>query len=283
MFFATYKNTFKTLLRSWTFWIAFAALAVITVPTAWERPIYAEGFEHLAPTTLSFFEYNQHVGNLIASSFLVYALPVFAVISTVLVLNRDHGDQFFEIEKAAGAKPVTYLAGRLCAILTLQIAVVFLWGSLLLHAYVIGWGGVEELSFGAYLVNVTVQMLRWTLACVLPCMLFYVGLTYMIGSIAKSGLVAAFGGFGYVLLYMVMLMFRVTLVYVKGYKAAILYYDYLCHLPGKLNDYLFFYEVNSIWAGDVSFGKAAICVAFLVGCFAVFTAVSYLRIRKREV
>lgn len=212
----------------------------------------------------------------------MYALPVFAVISTVLVLNRDYGDQFFEIEKAAGSRPVSYLAGRLCAILTLQIAVVFLWGSLLLHAYVIGWGGVDELSLGAYLLDSTLQMLHWTLACVLPCMLFYVGLTYMIGTIAKSGLIAAFGGFGYVLLYMVMLLFRVSLVYVKGNKAAILYYDYLCHIPGKLNDYLFFYEVNSMWAGDTSLGKALLCIAFLAGCFVVFAVVSYLCIYKRK-
>lgn len=283
MFRATFRNTLITILRSALFWIAFAALAVITMPTVWERPIYAEGFEHLAPTTLSFVEYNQHIGNVIASSFLVYALPVFSVILTVLVLNRDYGDQFFEIEKAAGAKPIGYIAGRLSAIITLQIAVVFLWGSFLLHAYVIGWGGVDELSFWAYLLNSTVQMLRWTLACVLPCMLFYVGLTYVIGTISQSGLVAAFGGFGYVILYMIMLMFQVKLTYIKGNKAAILYYDYLCHIPGKLKNYLFFYEVKSMWADDTSLGKAALCVAFLAVCFVIFAEVSYRRIRKREI
>lgn len=280
MFFAIYKNTLKTLLRSWSFWIAFAALAVVTLPTVWYRPIMAEGFEHLAPTTLSFWNYNLHISNLVTAYFLGYALPIFAVISTVLVLNRDYGDSFYEIEKAAGAKPACYLAGRLCAILSVQMALVLGWGGLLLHAHVIGWGGVENLSLGAYLVNSTVQMLRYTFACVLPCMGFYIGLTYMVGTLAKSGLIASFGGFGYVILYRVLRMFRVELVYVKGYRAAILYYEYLCHMPEKLFYYLLYYETGGMESAP--FGKAAICVAFLVGCFAVFSVMSYLRVRKRE-
>lgn len=284
MFYAVFRNTVKSLLRSWIFWIAFMVFAVVALPSVWERPEVAAGHEYLLPTSLSIRLYYQHVGNLFQASFLSYALPVFTVISTVLVLNRDYGDQFFEIEKAADIKPMPYLMGRLSAVISLQMLVVLVLSGLLLHAYVIGWGGVEEMPLGTYLLDSTTQVVRWMIAAVLPCILFCVGLTFMIGSIFRSGFAAALGGFGNVILYLALRLYYVPLVMQKGFLLAKVYFHYLSYRPNMLTDYLVTFE----FGGDglivrTSLGEALICIGLLGSFFAIFSVVSYWRIRKREV
>ena len=283
MFYAIFRNTVKTLLRSWIFWITFIILLAVTLPSVWERPEVAAGYEYLLPTSLSFQLYCQHVGNLFQASFLSYALPVFAVISTVLVLNRDYGDQFFEIEKAADISPAQYLIGRLSAIISLQLLVVLVLSGLLLHAYVIGWGGVDGMSFGAYLIDSTLRICRWTVAAALPCILICVGLTYFIGVLFRSGLVATIGGLGYVIFYNAMMMYYVPLVLVKGFEPAKIYVHYLSYRPKMLIEYLF--TIESGGGGILvrtSLGEALLCIGILVAFFVVFTAVSYWRVRRRE-
>lgn len=284
MFCSTFRNTVKTLARSWVFWIAFCVLAIVTVPTVWERPVYAEGLEQFAPTALGIWEYYQHTGNLFNASFLKYALPVFAVISVVLVLNRDYGDQFYEIEKAAGVKPAEYLAGRLCAVVSVQTAIVLLWSTLLLHAYVIGCGGVDGMSLGAYLIDSAVRICRWTIAASLPCILVCVGLTYFIGALFRSGLVASIGGLGYVIFHNAMMLYYVPLVLTKGFKPAKIYFHYLSYRPNKLIEYLF--TVESGGGGilvQTSLGEALLCIGFLVGLCLLCSIVSYFLLRRREI
>lgn len=283
MFRVTYKNTLKTLLRSWTFWIALAVYLLILVSTNF-GPQYAEGNE---PEVLSLWEYNQYINNLIYMH-LTYALPIFAVISTVLVLNRDYGDQFFEIEKAAGYRQSGYFFGRLSAIVTLQLAVLLLECVVRLHVFVAGRGGVEGLSFGAYLADSAFRLLYTVFGGALPCLLFYVGLTYMVGSLFRNGVAAATAGFGYTLLFFVLLMFKVVLTRIHQIEAAILYFDYFCHMPDKLRDYLHFWNIEGgqeymmMFGFETTLGSAALCIAILCGFFAIFTAVSWLRLRKRE-
>lgn len=93
MFFAIYKNMIKNLFRSVTFWLFLLLFAFIMVRYGLsDYKVYAPGF---APTTLSFDKYTGFVGNLVNTGMLSYATPVFAVIATVLLLNRDYDDQFF--------------------------------------------------------------------------------------------------------------------------------------------------------------------------------------------
>ena len=98
MFLTTYKNTLKNLIRSTTFWLLVAVLAIVVIQGV------NEGF-YLVDTepdfVLTYQMYIQSIINSLASKLLMYALPIFAVITVVLVLNRDYGDKFFEIEKAA--------------------------------------------------------------------------------------------------------------------------------------------------------------------------------------
>lgn len=284
MFLSTYKNTIKTILRSILFWIAFAALIVIAAPSVSGFVSYTTGYE---PTSLSVSSYQQHLHNIFVSSFLTYALPIFAVIVTVLVLNRDYGDQFYEIEKAAGVKPLQYLLGRVCAILSILLVVQAVSADVLLHIYVASWGGVEGMTLGAYLVNSMLRLFMLVFGLSLPCVLFYVGLTYMIGALFHSGIFGAIGGFGYVLLYRVLLNFKVLLIFEKRNAVAKVYFEYLCHLPEKLGNYLYGVDTENeqifMEMMDTSLRKATACIAFLIGCFVVFSAVSFWRVRKREV
>lgn len=309
MFFSTYKSTLKTLLRSRAFWIAVIAFVIVTVPVAWSRRVaiqIPEAVEqYVFPTwtqeqideyleglySLSKDEYLSMANALIFGTFLYYALPVFAVISTVLVLNRDYGDSFFEIEKAAGVKSGRYLFGRLCGIVSLTAAVTFVWGLLLLHVQVISWGGVVGMSPGTYLLDSTFRMLRTTISGALPCVLFFVGLTYLLGALFKSGLAAAIGGFGYVAAAYLMFYFKNTLIYQKGYRWALDYFAYFTHVPEKLQYYLLIFridgepepeELGALFWANTSFSKALFCIAFMVGCSAIFTAISYWRVRRRE-
>lgn len=285
MFFVTYKNTIKMLFRSWTFWLALGAVALIAVVN---RPVvtFAEGYK---PDSLSLSLYNQQVNNYICATFLQYALPIFTVITTVLVLNRDYGDQFFEIEKAAGVRLPHYFFGRLTAIVTVQLVFLFLAGSVLLHVFVAGWGGVEGLSFGAYLADSTFRLLYTILGGALPCVLFYVGLTYMVGTLLRSGIAAAVTGFVYIILFLVLEMFKMMLTRVQNVKVVELYFSYSCHIPDKLKYFLFFWNIDGGWEQMTmrpyytSLGKAALSFAILMGLFAVFAAISYWRVYKREV
>ena len=280
MFRATYKNTVKTILRSGLFWISLVALIVITAPSVFGFVTYVAGHE---PPFLSVLDYQQHLHNLISGSFLTYAMPLLTVIVTVLVLNRDYGDQFYEIEKAASVKSFQYMLGRVCAILSVLLIVQAVFADVLLHIYVASWGGVEGMTAGTYLVNSTLRLLMLVFGLSLPCMLFYVGLTYMIGALFHSGIVAAFGGFGYVILYRALLIFKAYLVYTKDNTTVKFYFEYLSHIPDKLSNYLFRLGTEIDQTMDTSLGEATICLCILAGFFAVFSAVSYLRIRKREV
>lgn len=309
MFFSTYKNTLKTLLRSRAFWIAVIAFIIVTVPFAWSRQAeiqIPEAVEqYVFPTwtqeqideyleglySLSKEEYLSRSNALIFGTFMYYALPVFAVISTVLVLNRDYGDSFFEIEKAAGIKSGRYLFGRLCGIVSLIAAVTYVWGLFLLHVYVISWGGVVGMPPGTYLLDSTFRLLRMTVSGALPCMLFFVGLTYLLGTLFKSGLAAALGGFGYVAGAYLMFYFKNTLIYQKGYRWALDYFAYFTHVPEKLQYYLLIFhidgtpdpeELDALFWANTSFFKALFCIAFMVGCSVIFAAISYWRVRKRE-
>lgn len=285
MFFATYKNTVKTLFRSWAFWLAWGVVALIAFVN---QPIvtFVEGYK---PDSLSMALYNQQVNNYIYASFLVYALPIFTVITTVLVLNHDYGDQFFEIEKAAGVRLSRYFFGRLTAIVTVQLVFLFLASGALLHLYVASWGGVEGFSLGAYLADSTFRLLSIILGGALPCVLFYVGLTYLVGTLSRGGVAAAATGFGTIILFVVLQVFKMILTRVQNSKAAAFYFDYFCHAPDKLKYFLFFWNVEggweqmTRWPYATSLGKAALSFAILAGSFVIFAAISYWRIYKREV
>lgn len=286
MFFKIYQTTFKNIYRTPIFWMMFALFGLI----AWEviaKPVYGyhsiELNEIINDTDpryiLGYGSYVQRVSNTMSSELLNYAMPLFTAITTVLVLNRDHGDNFFEIEKAAGLEPVKYVFARLLAIFTVNIVVVTIMAYFYLHLYVFTRGGVKDLGLWEYMADSTVRMMRMILFRAVPAIVFYIGLTYCIGTLFKSGIIAALSSIGYVIFY-------AAGSFTLKFKIAPIYWDYLSPDPGKLKHYFHYYDHEEfelmLQRFDTNLEKAALCIGILVGVGVFYTVIAYLRTRKRD-
>ena len=278
MFLVTFKNTIKNLLRCVTFWLFMLLFAFIMVRYGLsDYKVYAPGF---APTTLSIDKYTGFVGNLVNAGMLTYATPVFAVITTTLVLNRDYGDQFFEIEKAGGISILRHFTGRLCALAAVVLAVQIIASFLSMYIYVGRWGGVVGMTTVEFLVDSTVRLLRIDLCVALPIILFYVGLTFLIGAVFHSGLFATFGGLGYVVANYIFAM-------LYQYRSYETYFGYFSPRPLKLTNYFFNLDTadGAMWNAmdGTSLNKALLCIGFLISVFSLCSIASYFLLCRREI
>ena len=277
MFYKTFTTTIKKLIRSASFWLAFSVFVIITIYGA------SEGFyigDDAPDMVLKYHDFVECVTNSIVAKLLMYSAPIFTVITVVLVLLRDYGDSFFEIEKAAGISPFRYLAGRLTALALLNFLVLVFMNMLCLHYYVFTRGGVDGMSISSYLWESTVRLLRVDLFVGLPSLLFYIGLTYCVGTLFKNGIPAAVVSMGYtIMFYASYLMFR--------RRIAAVFFEYLSPIPKKLRGFFQWFDTDRFELGlvhyDTSLGDMLLCVAFLTGCSLLFSLISYFRIRKRTV
>lgn len=272
---ASIRNTFKTLFRSWTFWLAvviFDGMAVREGLT--DYVTYAPGYE---PKVLAYAAYVQGIGHRM-SNLLLLALPFFVVVVTALVLNRDYGDQFFEIEKAAGVKPSSYLLGRLCAVVVVSFVVQWVFSILCMVLYVSRWGGVYGLSVEQFIIDCALRQFRIAFCAALSLILMFAGLTYLFGAIFHSGVVAAVGGLG-------LTVGNFVFTFLYQYRAFASYFDYFSPAPKKLLRYVVFYNVpeQSMQRMGATMGTALFCAAWLIGVFAVCGIGAYCLVRKREI
>jgi len=288
MFFITYKTTVRNLVRSPLFWMMFILFGLHvfdrvpdTLSTGYYDPEINEMITPADPTYIyEFIDYVQGVANTI-NRLMYYIVPLFTVVSVVLILNRDYGDNFYEIEKAAGLKPTQYLFGRLFALFTVNIIVTAVISVIVLHLEVFIIGGVAGFDMWTYITDSTVRMLRHLIFRVIPALIFYIGFTYCVGSLLRSGIAAAVCSIGYVVFYAVTyLMLR--------HRVPPVYFDYLAPNPRKLSMYLHFYDSDpfqfnsTVKYADTNLTKAAICVCILVGLGVLYSAIAYLRTRKRD-
>ena len=286
MFFKIYQTTFKNIYRSPIFWMMFVifglvAVEIITKPS---YVAYRAELKELIPDTdprfiLGYSKYVQHVSNTMNANLLRYAMPLFTAITTVLVLNRDHGDNFFEIEKAAGMKSSKYVYARFLALFILNLVVVTFMAYFYLHLYIFTRGGVKNLGLWEYIVDSTVRMMRHILFRAIPTIVFFIGFTYCVGSMFKSGFAAAVLSVCYVGLYCEAGALR--------YRIGHIYWDYLSYIPDKLLYYFHHYDYEeefefALQTFDTSLAKAVLCIGILVGIGMVYTAIAYLRTRKRD-
>lgn len=289
MFFATFRSTTKSFLRSVTFWLLLAMFLVVLVRYGVQQvQLYWEGAEFVneyvpdyeLPEHITFQAYVSEVDNLVHAGSLIYPLALLVIITTVLVLNRDYGDQFFEIEKAAGMKPSVYLLGRLSAVAVATFVIQWVVSFAILQVCVFGKGGVEEMSLFQYLGDSLFRLTRTNLCIALPHILFYVGITYFLGTLFKNGIAAAGGGFLYAIAF-----FVINLLY-RHEQTLEFYTEYLSPMPGKLRHFIAYWglenEQQMFARFGTSLGKALACIAFLAGVGAVCSIIAYARIRKRE-
>lgn len=275
MFLATYKNTVKNLFRSVTFWLAAFIFCLIVLPNM------TGSFQ--SGGIIDEFKYAQYISNLICAGILIYPLPVFTVTLTILTLNRDCGDHFYEIEKAAGVKPLCYIAGRLCAIATVAFLLEWILSFVCLYGYVCLNGGVAGKSIVWVLLDSAVRLTVSDLFLALPNILFCMGLTYLFGTLFRNGIAGACAGFAHVIgFYVIHMFFRNSYSWLD-------YFDYFSPMPNKVRHYCQFTHIED---GDFwlqmsryhsTIGITLFCVAFLTGVSAVFMLLSWLRLRKREI
>jgi len=97
MFRAIWKNSLKTLVRLWTFWVVVAALAAMILHQGLTDYVgYAPGYE---PSIFTYHTYVQGIAHRMNNE-LRFTLPFFAVAVTALPFISDCDDGFFEIDNA---------------------------------------------------------------------------------------------------------------------------------------------------------------------------------------
>jgi len=291
MFWQTYKTTIKNLFRSVTFWLLLMVFSGIVISESLgvshgislfdENGKFVEFvYDNDPKFILSYGIYIKRIINTVKATIMLYAMPMFTVISVVLILNRDYGDSFYEIEKSTGHKPSTYLFGRLSALVTVNFILAMLASFVALHLYVFTRGGVAHMEFLKYMIDSTARMMR-VIACVAwPTILFYIGITYFFGSLFKSGKVSA----------VVSLTHVMASYFINAFAGRIfvpkVYTDYFSTQPQKLFWYLYHYDTSSfeetIMAQNTNFEKAAFCVVFLIAVGGLFSVFSCFLVRKRE-
>ncbi len=277
MLFTTYKITIKNLLRSMSLWLSFAVLAIIVSQNITEGFYLGDDDPNFV---LKYKDYVQCIINSLASKLLMYALPIFSVITVVLVLNRDYGDKFFEIEKAANIKPFAYLSGRLSALVTVNFVVLLLSNLLCMYLYLYTRGGVEGLTAWEVISETFVRVLRVDIFVGMPSLIFYIGLTFFVGAIFKNGIPAAVIGMGYAIsFYAANLVLR--------FRIAEEYFHYFSPVPQKLRQYFHYYDTewfeDMITQRNTSIKQVTFCIAFLT-CFAFLCSIgSYFKLKRRAI
>lgn len=277
MFYSIYKTTLKNIYRSAIFWMMFVLFAM----NAFQRYSIIISYDHTYG--VSFLKYVQCVSNVInGEGILYYSMPLITVVSTVMVLNRDHGDNFFEIEKSAGVKPTEYVIARLAALITLNVVILTVMSYFFLHFEVFLRGGVKGIGLEEYILDSTIRMARLIVCRAIPTTFFYVCFTYCIGSVFKSSVAAAVTSIGYIVFYAVgKLMLR--------NRIASIFWEYLSPVPNKLTNYFHLYDCRnqrefewSLQVVDTSLTKALICIFLLVGSGLVYSVIAYLCTRVRD-
>ena len=236
MFLTTYKTTMKNLFRSVIFWITFILVIVFIMSRSVQGCYIGDTADDFV------FPYNSYMTDLTFNVIRVWlmeltAIPIFATITTLLVLNRDHGDGFFEIERAGGLKPSGYFLGRLAALVTVNIVTAVVSAFMAFHWYVYSRGGVAGMELRDYLSDSTVRILRVFTLCAIPAILLFIGLTYMIGSIFKKGFAGGIIGIGYALLTF---LFNTQL----EYRMSAMYLDIFNPVSRNIYRHWSWYDIN---------------------------------------
>lgn len=290
MFFAMYKTTLKNLLRSKLLWIALLLVLVVAMNHAIEGYTgYVEvdengnfGKELIFDTdpryVVQTMVYIQTILNLFKVWVMQFAMPLFAVLSVMIIQSRDYGDNFYEIEKSRGVKTSEYFLGRLAAILTVNIPVAFGVGFIAYNYYILSRGGYPELTLGEYFADSTVRLLRVFVCAVIPGLLTFIAFTYFIGSLLKSGFVGALAGISYVLVHC---LFGAGL----RFDLPEIFKNFMIPTNLPLYQHWTFWDTGNLLEGNfapaTTTPQVLLCIGYLVGISVLMFTVSYIFQRKR--
>lgn len=283
----TYRSTLKTLFRSPLMWAAAvlmlgaAAFYVIrggygTVDTATLETIWDTNPKFV----LEYSTYIQHFHNTMAREVMLFGIPLFCVVVSGVVLRRDWSDSFFEIERAGGVRPLTYFLGRYAAVFTVLTAAALITYVLSFHIYVISRGGVPDLSPWEYVLDSNVRLLRLFFITAPPAILVFSGITFLFGSLTKSGIAGMIGGTVYVIfIYLTKYMLR--------FRLPQFFHNYLTPTPRYLYQYWAYYDTEwfteKIYHNPFTDGEMILCICVLCSIAAVCLGLSFVCVRRRKV
>ncbi len=288
MFFATYKTTMKTLLRSLLLWIviviAFGAVmsSAASVNSSYTivenglpvKVVYDTDPEYILKREVSIQTYV----NGTVCWMMLYVIPVFCVVSTMLVLTRDYSDNFFEIQKSAGTKTFSSLTAKLLAILTVISAVYLLINFVSGNYYYFTRGGVEGLTISQHFADNIARIFRMYVTSGLPSILVYTLITYMFASISKSGFIGGVLGSLYVLL-----------IYCSNITLRSHFSEEFRNYFSPISDisyrYWGFYgsEWHNTYMSPYTLAQVLTWLGIMVGFITLFSLVTYFVSRKRTV
>ncbi len=288
MFYNVYKTTIKTIFRSRTAWLALALIVIVLGADVMKghygyfdmtlgEMIYDTDPRYI----LQFDTYRENVlQNTACATIMLYPLPLFAVICTLVVLLRDYGDRYFEIEKAGNVRPICYYLARLLGIMSM-VMVVALGATLLgIYWYVFSRGGVAEHSAWEIISDTFARVWKYVLGLMLPVLLALVSATLCLGNLFRSSLVATLISLAYIAAnYLYCYVGNIT-----GWQP---YFQYLSATPSKLRWVIAAYDRADPVSVMISFGTTprlgVYCILITVGATLLYSAVAHLRIRSREI
>lgn len=289
MFLSVYKTTLKNLFRSLLFWLIFAFLIGVSLYNTMSvnHGDYSSEYKEMIWDTdpryvLSEMTYVENVMNNCTSTML-YAMPLMAIVSTFLILSRDYGDGFYEIERAGGQRPRHFLAGRFAVLFTVNFFAILFTVFLMSATYVFTRGGVSGMPIGEFWADFISRVLRNVVCVTWAPIAMFVCFTYMLGSLLKNAWVAAIGSSAFVLI-------NYIFNYQLRFRVPAWYERYLMPTPGTVHNYFRFYNYYApekfeqfLTQKGTSLGFALAGIGWVLGVALVYSLVSYLRIRRREV
>lgn len=209
MFFATYKTSLKTLIRSSLLVLVILIGFIITMNSAispnksvaiiQNGQLVGEILDTDSEFVLQYDMYINQMLNTIRAWLMLYVVPILCVVSSVVILNRDYGDLFFEVEKSNGISPANHLLGRYLATITVDIVVCLIFMFVSFNYYYFSRGGVYELQLWEYVCDHIIRLLRLFITSALPGILFFCSFTFLAGNMFNSGLISGIFGFSLVL------------------------------------------------------------------------------------
>ncbi len=288
MFSKTYKTTLKTIIRSpltWATTVLLFGVGIYFSVIINTGQIDIKTYEMIWDTDPRFvFSYKMYIqkvlNTLMAAPLMWFSAPAFCVIVTGVLMTRDWSDNFYEIERSGGVKPLQYLLGRFIAVLSLVTLITLLTAFTAFHTYFLSRGGVSFLTTAEYFFDSSIRILRAFFMATFPGILIFVSFTFVLSSIMKNGIAGTVGGLGLVL-------FKYLSQGILKERLPGFYHNYLNPTPKNLYCYWSFYDTEWFYEktehNPFTTQQMLLCLLCLYLISAICIGISYLCIRKRNV
>ena len=290
MFLATYKTSMKTLLRDLVLWIAICILIGLLIHraelVAYVQAIVDDNGALLGHITdkdvsfdMSFKAYVQKVFHL-RSNMMLYILPLFTILSVASLLSRDMRDNFFEVQKAGGVSARDYFLGRVTALFTLNALIALIGSFLNFHWYFLSRHGVSFFSAWEYFTDSTVRILRLYALAIIPSLIFFIALPYVLITVTKSSFLGSALSLGYVL-------FQYEANSILRMRLPQVYHDFMNVIPSNMYMYWGWYDTEWFYEktrhNPFTPGQLILATGIILSLSTLFFIISYFHTKKREI